>query len=297
MIEPVRFRYNADTAASNVFQRQSEPAPEEAEALASRALSQHRALRDLLIGAGVCVTVCRSLEATPDATFCNNWFSTHPARPGMPATLVIYPLLGQARRLERRRDLVELLTPAYPRQLDLSAEESAGRYLESTGSLCLHQDSRTAFAALSPRTSRELAESWARQLDFRLVAFSATDGHGVPYYHTNVMMFVGHGVAGIALEAIEDPGERRLVEAAIAEAGLEMIAISRDQVARFCGNVLALASDTGEPLMVMSTSAWEGFSPRQRDRLARAGRLLHADLSAFEHLGGGSARCLIAELY
>lgn len=297
MIEPVRFRYHAETGATNVFQLQAPIDPEEEAALGRQAVAQHRALRDLLIAHGVLVTVCRALETTPDAPFCNNWFSTHAARDGAPATLVLYPLLAAARRLERRGDLIALLQPAYPRTLDLSSAEIEGRYLESTGSLCLHHPSRTAFAGLSGRTDATLAEAWARETGHRLVTFTATDAGGVPYYHTNVMMFIGHGVAGVTLEGIADPGERARVSTALHEAGLEVLPITRVQAAKFCGNAIALSAESGEPLLVMSSTAWHGFDAAQRSILSRHARLLHTDLSAFERVGGGSARCLIAELF
>lgn len=297
MIEPVGFRFNPQTAASNVFQLQHPPAEAEAAELARLAPEQHRRFRDLLVANGVCVTVCRSRSVTPDAPFCNNWFSTHRPAGDAPAALVIYPLLAENRRLERRADLIALLRPAYPRLLDFSGHERDMRYLESTGSLCLDPANRVAYAALSPRTDRTLAEQWAREFGYRLVAFTATDTQGVPYYHTNVMMFLGHGVAGVTLEAMTDPAERNVVEAALAAGGFEVIALSRTQAGRFCGNGLALVNDDGEPLWVFSSSAWSWFTPPQQAVLQRHARVLHSDLSAFERLAGGSARCLLAELF
>jgi hypothetical protein len=297
MIEPVRFRFNPETAASNVFQFQEPPTEAEADTISLQAPEQHRRLRDLLVASGVYVTAARSRDETPDAPFCNNWFSTHFAVGSSPATLVLYPLLAPNRRLERRGDLVELFRAAYPRMVDLSGHEREARYLESTGSLCLDHANRVAYAALSPRTDRALAEEWARQLDYRLVAFTATDDHGVPYYHTNVMMFLGHAVAGVTLEAITDPAERQEVEHALTAGGFEIVAIARSQSAQFCGNCLALSNDEGTPLLVMSSAAFHGFTAGQRTVLERHATLLHTDLSAFERLAGGSARCLLAELF
>ncbi len=297
MIEPLHFRFNPETAASNVFQAQVPPEPAEAEAMARLAPEQHRRLRVLLMANGVRVTAARSNEATPDAPFCNNWFSTHRAHGPVPATLVLYPLLAPNRRLERRDDLIERLRNEYPRTLDLSPHEREARYLESTGSLCLDHEHRVAYAALSPRTDRGLAEAWAREMGYELVAFTALDAQGVPYYHTNVMMFIGHGVAGVALEAIADATERAAVRTALEGGGIEIIELSRAQAARFCGNCLALAGAKGEPLLVMSSAAFDAFTPDQRTRLEHHARLLHTDLSAFERLAGGSARCLLAELF
>jgi hypothetical protein len=291
----VRFRYNPETVATNAFQTAAPPAEEDR--LSALAVEQHHRLRDLLVEHGVAVTLARSLATSPDAPFCNNWFSTHPADERAPATLVLYPLLAENRRIERRGDLVALLRPAYPRVVDLSPNELSARFLESTGSLVLDHGARTAYAALSPRTDQGLAAEWARQLDYRLVAFTAVDRSGVPYYHTNVVMFIGHGLAGICLEAISSAEERSLVEERLRQDGEEILPLTQEQAASFCGNCLALASGSGEPLFVLSTRAWQAFSPAERATLTRHGRVLHTELSAFEDLGGGSARCLIAELF
>jgi len=303
MVEPVRFRYNEETGESNAFQ--TAPPSAEAQAIAAEAVNEHRALRDLLVSHGVHVTVVRCDERTPDAPFCNNWFSTHPAvaitdsagTRHAPATLVLYPLLAPNRRLERRQDLIRMLRTKYPRVVDLSGYEREARFLESTGSLCLDDANRVAYAALSPRTDRALVEHFGRELGYRVETFLATDATGVPYYHTNVMMFIGHGLAGITLEAIDAPDERRRVERSLVAGGLEPILLTREQAAQFCGNVLSLTNDVGEACFVMSATAWRAFTPQQRDRLAAHGRVLCSELSAFERVGGGSARCLIAELF
>jgi hypothetical protein len=295
LIEPLHFRYNLQTVDTNAFQ--VAPAPEEEERLSRLAVTQHHALRDLLIENGVAVTTSRSEGSTPDAPFCNNWFSTHSGDERDAPTLVLYPLLAENRRGERRPDLIALLRQAYPRVVDFSPNEAQGRFLESTGSLVLDPGPRVAYAALSPRTDLSLATEWARRLRYRLEAFTAVDRSGVPYYHTNVLMFIGHGLAGICLDAIRSEEERRRIEGSLRQDGREMLRLSQDQAANFCGNCLALSSATGQPLFVMSSQAWHAFGPAEREQIARHGKILHTDLSAFELLGGGSARCLIAELF
>jgi hypothetical protein len=295
LVEPVNFRYNRETGATNAFQ--VAPAPAEEQALSELAVEQHHRVRDLLVDHGVAVTLTRSLPTSPDAPFCNNWFSTHPAGNGAPATMVLYPLLAENRRIERRSDLVALLRPAYPRLVDLSPNERKARFLESTGSLVLDHDTRTAYAALSPRTDFSLASEWAGELEYDLVAFTATDRTGVPFYHTNVLMFIGHGLAGICLESIVSSAERRAVEERLQKDGKEILPLTQEQTANFCGNCLALSSGDGTPLLFMSSQAWRCFSADQRARIERHGRILHTELSAFERLGGGSARCLVAELF
>ncbi len=295
LVEPVNFRYNRETGDTNAFQ--TAPPPAEEQALSELAVEQHHRLRDLLLDHGVAVTLARSLATSPDAPFCNNWFSTHPADHDTPATLVLYPLLAENRRIERRGDLIALLRPAYPRVIDLSPHERKARFLESTGSLVLDHGARTAYAALSPRTDFSLASEWAGELGYDLVAFTAVDRDGVPFYHTNVVMFIGHGVAGICLESIRAGGERRAVEERLKKDGKEMLILSQEQTANFCGNCLALSAGDGTPLFLMSSQAWRHFAENQRADIERHGRILHTELSAFEKLGGGSARCLVAELF
>jgi hypothetical protein len=300
LIAPDRYRSNEETAESNVFQQTVDGA--EAERLAAKAIREHRALRDLLIENGVRVTVARALAETPDAPFCNNWFSTHEADGRGLRTVVLYPMLAPSRRLERRPDLSSMLTASYPNLVDLSDRESAGTFLESTGSLCLDHESRTAFAAISPRTDLRLAREWATTLGYRLVPFQATDEGGVPYYHTNVMMFVGHGLAGVCLESVAPTATAGLanrgeVEASLRAAGLSILPITRQQVLHYCGNCLALRNDQGQPLWVMSAAAFSGFSEAERATMAERGRIIQTDLTAFETLGGGSARCLLGELF
>lgn len=295
LIEPVNFRYNQETGATNAFQ--VPPSPEEARQLSAQANEEHRRLRQLLLENGVEVTLARSLETSPDAPFCNNWFSTHPAGGAQSATMVLYPLLAENRRIERRADLVALLRPGYPRLVDLSPNETQDRFLESTGSLVLDHAGRVAYAALSPRTDLSLATEWAGHLGYDLVAFTALDRAGVPFYHTNVLMFVGHGLAGVCLESIASLEERHGVEQRLRRDGNELLRLSQEQAANFCGNCLALSDAAGRPLFVMSSQAWRHFSEAERAVLERHGRMLHCELTAFERLGGGSARCLIAELF
>lgn len=300
LVAPNEYRTNVETAESNAFQRTVGAA--EAAELALRAIEQHRRLRDLLIEHGVQVTVARSLRETPDAAFCNNWFSTHQSAAGVPPTLVLYPMMAESRRIERRPDLVRLLSQWYPRRIDYSAKEADHVFLESTGSLCLDDANRVAYAAVSIRTNLGLTREWAEALGYRLVAFDATDAAGLPYYHTNVMMFVGHGLAGICLDSITEPARADLagrtdVLTSLQGGGFEVLRITRDQVTAFCGNCLPLVNDQGEALLVMSTAAYQGFTESERAVIRGHARMLHTDLSSFETLGGGSARCLLGELF
>ena len=300
VVAPHEYRTNAETAESNAFQRAVDP--KEAATLGALAVEQHRQLRNLLTDNGVRITVIRSLGETPDAPFCNNWFSTHPSTTGGPGTLVLYPMMAPSRRIERRPELVRMLGQWYPKQIDYSGREASNVFLESTGSLCLDDTNRVAYAAISIRTHLDLTREWAEALGYRLVAFDATDADGLPYYHTNVMMFLGHGLAGICVDSIAATPQAGLtgrteVLASLQRGGFEVLPISRHQVTAFCGNCLPLVNDQGEPLIIMSSAARHGFSAAERAVIGRHARTLDTDLSAFETLGGGSARCLLGELF
>ena len=291
MIEPVGFRSNPETVADNAFQRP--PGYESLQAIEIAARAELARLREMLESRGVEV-VWRAAAAnreSPDAVFPNNWFSTHAG-----GTLVLYPMMAPSRRLERRTEIVALLGESYPLVIDLTATEAEGRYLEGTGSLVIDERARIVYAGESQRTDRRLAEAWAERMGYEPVIFRATDAADRPIYHTNVVMSVGSDWAILCVEAV-DSLDRAEVLATLAESGHETIDISLEQMDAFCGNVLELESDKGERLVVMSDRAFDAFTDEQREILASRAELVHADLTTIETHGGGSARCMIAELH
>lgn len=291
MIEPVGFRSNPETVADNAFQRP--PGDESPQSIEIAAREEFARLREMLETRGVEV-VWRAAAAnreSPDAVFPNNWFSTHAG-----GTLVLYPMMAPSRRLERREEIVASLRDRYPLVVDLTATEAEGRYLEGTGSLVIDERGRIVYAGESPRTDRRLVEAWAERMGYEPVIFRATDAADRPIYHTNVVMSVGSDWAVLCVEAV-DPLDRAEVLATLAESGHETIDISLEQMEAFCGNVLELESDKGERLVVMSDRAFHAFTDEQRDFLGSRADLVHADLATIETHGGGSARCMIAELY
>jgi hypothetical protein len=291
MIEPVGFRSNLETAADNAFQRP--PGDESPQAIEIAAREEFARLREALESHGVEV-IWRAAAANreaPDAVFPNNWFSTHAG-----GTLVLYPMMAPSRRLERRAEIVTALRESYPLIVDLTASEAEGRYLEGTGSLVIDELAQIVYAGESPRTDPRLVEAWAERMGYEPVIFRATDGADRPIYHTNVVMSVGSDWAVLCVEAV-DPLDRSEVLAMLAESGHETIDISLEQMEAFCGNVLELENDRGDRLVVMSDRAFYAFTPEQREILSSRAELVHADLTTIETHGGGSARCMIAELY
>jgi hypothetical protein len=296
LVRPVAFHGNPETAESNAFQRP--PAAIDPAAAQATAAAEFAGLVAALQAAGVGTIVVDDIAtpATPDSIFPNNWISLH-----ADGTAVLYPMMAPSRRAERRRDILELLSREHgfriERVLDLSGHEAAGRFLEGTGSMVLDRTHRIAYACLSPRTDLETLAEAAQQLDYEPIAFAAVDRAGVPIYHTNVMMCIGGDFAVLCEEAISDASQRAAVRRRLEDTGHELIPIRFEQMARFAGNMLELAGTGGERLLAMSARAADGLDEEQRAALAARCRLVVAPIAAIEEAGGGSVRCMLAEVH
>lgn len=291
MIEPIGFRSNPETLADNAFQRP--PGDESPQGVEIAAREEFARLRAALESRGVEVEwrAARGNREAPDAVFPNNWFSTHAA-----GRLVLYPMRSPTRRLERREELIAELRARYPVLVDLTGYEADGRFLEGTGSLVIDERAGIVYASESPRTDRRLVEVWAEQLALEPIIFRAIDAADRPIYHTNVVMSVGTAWAVVCSPAV-DPLDRPELLATLAESGHDTIDISLEQMEAFCGNVLELENDRAEKLIVMSDRAFHAFTDDQRAALKAHAELVHADLTTIETHGGGSARCMLAELH
>lgn len=293
MVRPARFGFNVQTAASNGFQHIPGAEPGGVEAAALR---EFDGLAAALRRAGVeVVDVADTSEPPkPDAVFPNNWVSFH-----ADGTVVLYPMLATNRRAERREDLIAQTVQRgrfrVTRTVDLSAHESSGGYLEGTGSLVLDRTARKAYAALSPRTDLEVLGDFAQQLDYDLVTFDAHDARGGALYHTNVLMAIGARCAVVCGEAITDPAHRTAVFASLGAAH-DVVDISRAQMLDFAGNILELRGADG-PVIAMSDRACAAFDGAQRRVLESYGSVVTAAVPTIEHVGGGSVRCMLAEIH
>lgn len=294
MIRPARFGTNAETAATNAFQRD---AVGDAATVLARARGEFDGLVVALRASGVDVLVVEDSPepAKPDAVFPNNWISFH-----ADGTVVLYPLLAPSRRAEVRPEVLgelERCGLGPPRRvLDLRTEAGA-EFLEGTGSLVLDRAARVAYACLSPRTSARLLARFGTALGYRTRAFHATDARGVAIYHTNVMMSVGTRFALVCLDALGDAHERAELAAELVATGKELVPLTLDQLDEFAGNVLELRARSGEALLVLSARARRALRPDQLAILGRHARLVSADLTTIESHGGGSARCMLAEVF
>jgi hypothetical protein len=295
MIRPVRFGFNEQTAVTNAFQDVKLAAQ-------TKDLAQEDAQREFdemvlhLKAVGVDVIEIEDTPEphTPDSIFPNNWVSFHNN-----GTVILYPMQAENRRLERRKDIIKLLEERFyiNRLIDLSYFEEQNKYLEGTGSMVLDRKFKTAYACLSPRTHEEVLQEFALQMNYEVVAFTAVDEAGKQIYHTNVLMCIGDMFALICLEAIPDLDERYVVRQTLEQSGRQIVEISLDQMKHFAGNMLQVKNAKGNSLLVMSTQAYESLSHKQIDALDDYATLLHFDLSMIEGNGGGSARCMMAEVH
>ena len=299
MVRPKAFGYNPETALTNTFQSPPQPGGGDA---CSAARQEFERLAQALASEGV--TVCAAedsaVPAKPDAVFPNNWVSFHED-----GTLVLYPLQTASRRFERRPEVIETAVRALGFQvshlLDLTWFEGEGKYLEGTGSLVLDNVARVAYACLSPRTHPEVVSEWSRALGYEAVTFSATDRAGVPLYHTNVLMCIGARAVVVGTEAIA-PADRQRVLSRLEASGREIIELGHDEIARFAGNMLELGTwdeALGDSrVLVMSENARRALEPEAFARLSGCtDAVLAVPVPTIERLGGGSVRCMLAEVF
>ncbi|MBW4052845.1 MAG: amidinotransferase [Proteobacteria bacterium] len=299
MVRPASFGYNPQTAITNRMQR---PPASAGGMERTQARKEHEGLAAALEseGVSVCVVEDTAEPPKPDAVFPNNWVSFHED-----GTVVLYPMQTESRRRERRQEVIdaaaERLGFAVTRTVDLTSHEAEGRYLEGTGSLVLDHIERTAYACRSARTDPTVVEEWCRELGYEPLIFSAADRAGVPLYHTNVMLCIGEKVAVVGGESIIPADRGRVIER-LRGTGREIIEIGRSQIERFAGNMLELGSwdeALGDcRVLVMSDAARHALSPDAYARLsACTDEVLAVPVPTIERLGGGSVRCMLAEVF
>ncbi|MFW2404368.1 MAG: citrulline utilization hydrolase CtlX [Gammaproteobacteria bacterium] len=295
MVRPRAFGPNAQTAASNAFQQ---PADRPAGEIHERALREFGAMTATLRDAGIAAIVFEDTDepVTPDAIFPNNWISCH-----ADGRVFLYPMEAQARRRERRLDIVEALSTEHgfhvSEIVDLSFLEDGGLYLEGTGSMVLDRVNHVIYAALSSRTHMDALAEFAQRADYEIAAFEAVDERSRPVYHTNVMMALGEKFGVICAESIADIGKRSDVVAKLNSSGRAVVEITLEQMRGFVGNMLELESAAGEPVVVLSRNAYDSLTAAQLRSISACARLLPIDVGTIERFGGGSVRCMLAEIF
>ncbi|WP_314055543.1 citrulline utilization hydrolase CtlX [Capnocytophaga gingivalis] len=296
MIRPVRFRTNEETIVNNYFQKGINITQEE---INRKAQQEFDTLVQKLREVGVHVIQVEDIyeQDTPDSIFPNNWISFHNN-----GDVAIYPMFAENRRRERREDILDIVEEAgfeIENVFDYTEAENEGIFLEGTGAMVLDRIHRKAYCALSPRASEELFIEFCEDFEYTPVifrAFQKTDGELKPIYHTNVMMALGRTFAIVCLDTIEDKNERKNVLNHLKEDKKEIITISREQVDYYAGNMLEVKGKE-HSYLVMSQTAYESLTPQQIEAIERHTQILYSDLSTIEICGGGSARCMLAEVF
>lgn len=291
MIKPAHFDFNAETAVNNSFQVRST-----ADNIQQNALLEFETFVTTLRSNGIDVTVIEDspVPHTPDAVFPNNWISFHDN-----AGICLYPMFAGNRRLERKQQVLDKIQKKFrvDQITDLTGYEARKAFLEGTGSMVLDRDHAIAYACLSPRTDKNVLTVFCEKLHYQPVCFTASDTESQPIYHTNVMMCVADAYAVICLDSIQDNAERQMVMRKLTETGKQIIEISVDQMNRYAGNMLQVHNAGGKTFLVMSSQAFRSLTANQVQRIEAFNPIIHSDITTIETNGGGSARCMIAEIF
>ncbi|GGP02900.1 hypothetical protein GCM10010992_09150 [Cloacibacterium rupense] len=294
MIEPAAFGFNAETAQNNYFQINSENAETQ-----TKALQEFNNFVEKLRSKGInVITVKDTLEPhTPDSIFPNNWISMH-----QDGTVVLYPMCAVNRRWERRNNILEMLQNDFKVKeiIDLSAPENEGKFLEGTGSMIFDHENKLAYGSVSLRLDEQLFRDFCEKFGFNPVVFHSyqtANNERLPIYHTNVMMCVADQFVVICLDCIDDEMERVKVVNTIVNSGKEIIEISENQMQQFAGNMLQVQNSEGKKFLVMSQSAYQSLTTEQISNIEKYSEIIYSDLETIETNGGGSARCMLAEVF
>ena len=296
MVRPILFEKNKQTAVNNYYQMDSKF---NSKAINKLAIREFDHLVDNLTNLGIKVTIHQDTKnpRTPDSIFPNNWISFHKIN-----TVIIYPMFAKNRRYERSKDVFKTLKKAGVKSniiFDLTNFENENKFLEGTGSMILDRASKKLYASLSERTEKSLVLNFSNKMNYKPIIFSSfqtVSKQRLRIYHTNVMMSIGDKFAAVCLESIDDRSERENVKNELIDSGKELILLSEKQVENFAGNMLLLKNSNG-PLLVMSTSAYKSLTIKQKNKFNNHAEILHSDIRTIEMLGGGSVRCMLAEIF
>jgi hypothetical protein len=291
MVRPYQFYFNQQTAANNFFQ--SNINIENANELA---IAEFDAMVEKLRAHQIKVNVVQDTKdpSTPDSIFPNNWVSTHTN-----GTVCLYPMYAENRRAERKSTVINFLQSNYKIEntLDLTDLEKEGIFLEGTGSMVLDHQNKLAYGCLSERLDKNAFNEWCDKMQFKPIAFKALDDKAQPIYHTNVLMCMANQFVVICSDSIPNEQERQMLLDSFAQTNKEVIEISQDQLNHFAGNMLQVFDITEKPHLIMSEQAYKSLHTAQLKSLEKYNPLLPISIPTIEALGGGSTRCMMAEIY
>ena len=294
LVRPSNFGYNEETASNNSFQkRESQLSRKE---ISERAISEFDNMVQILRQAHLSVEALQDTfePEKPDAVFPNNWVSFHEN-----GAIITYPLFSAKRRPERREEIIDFIEVKYGFQRRYSFEqyETKSLFLEGTGSMVLDRINRKVYSCFSPRTDPTILDKFCALMDYNPVMFTAKDSQGIDIYHTNVMMAIGEGFVVLCLDSLVIPDDRVAVIKSLKETKKEIIEISLDQMNAFAGNLLPVRNAMGESLIVLSEAAFQSLTNGQQDSLSSHGKLIVIPIYSIEYFGGGSIRCMVAEIF
>jgi hypothetical protein len=298
MIRPVAFRMNEQTAVNNYYQKVLDNLTPET--VNFKAIQEFDAYVEKLKSVGINVVVIQDKKEpdTPDSIFPNNWISFHES-----GEVALYPMFAENRRLERREDILDVLEDKgfeITEIMDYTEAENDGYFLEGTGSIVLDRTHNKAYCALSPRADEELFIEFCEDFDMSPIifeAFQTVDNQRKQIYHTNVMMCIAETFAVICADCIDDKKERKMVLENLKLDGKEIILITEDQMNNFAGNMLQVIGTNDKRYLIMSNSAYQSLTKAQITKIEKHTTVLHASLDIIEACGGGSARCMMAEVF
>ncbi len=293
MVRPAAFGFNKETAANNYFQ--SNPNIDKIE-LQQKAVAEFDNMVEILLSHSINVVVIEDSKEPPkpDAIFPNNWLSTSPN-----GLVCIFPMFAPNRRIEKREAILDQLAKEFivHDMQDWSEYEVEGRFLEGTGSMIIDYDNKMIYACVSERTSLSVLEKYAATNGFQAIVFLATDKNGMPVYHTNVVMTLGEGFCVLCEEAIDEEWELIAVRQLLESTNHSIIAITREQMHQFAGNMLQVKNSTGEKFLILSETAYRSLRKEQKQMLEAYATLLPIAVPTIEEVEGGSVRCMMAEIF
>lgn len=291
MIRPASFGYNPQTAETNAFQSTDKISNAQQQALHEFNLAV-KTISDK--GINLIVIDDTNLPVKPDAIFPNNWIYMH-----SDGRVFLFPMCAPNRRMERREDIIVTLGEKFfvKELCSFAKYELGGSYLEGTGSVVFDHVSKIAYACVSPRTHLKILNEFAKNIGYKVISFTATDTKGAEIYHTNVMMSIGKKIAVICSDSITNEQEKKQVIESLNASGRSIINITLEQMNHFAGNVLEVENKNGESLMILSQQAMNAFTDDQISELRKHTTLLPIQIPTIETLGGGSARCMLAEVF
>lgn len=300
MVRPIQFRLNEQTAVNNYYQDIDAHQRIKNEVANSNAQEEFDAFAKALQQKGINVIIISDDEKsdTPDSIFPNNWISTHEN-----GDVALYPMFAENRRLERRPEVLDIIEQSgfkISNIIDYTSAEDEGFFLEGTGSLLLDRVNRKAYCSISPRADEELLIEFCEDFEYTPVIFTAyqsVEGKRLPIYHTNVMMSLGEEYAVICLDCIDDKKEAKNVLKHLKADGKQVITITEEQVNSFAGNMIQVHNNAGKRILVMSDQAYQSLTTTQITQLEKYNEILHPSIATIETLGGGSVRCMMAEVF